>query len=617
MDEMMNGPHRAQAFMHNTFWVENQVSFAFELSGEGGDILEALNLQTLDAFLIDHGFYLIPFYNEDYPRQNQDMPLIEALAIGSDRERSELLPPGIYVFPDPGAKVLRVVTFFHFAIIPERLARQENQDQELRHQLVPTLVSLVNDNLSVLRDLGVPITSGAPNWLSGASNGVDPLGHVAAGCPLTPPIPVPGDAYCSVSPGLWPISLPDLPRSLKRLSGEGVTVFVLDTLPKRGNITRAAEAAGEHNLLLLDLENNVQFFYPIMPDIDDPDPLQAATGKDITGRLIGFRMPDHGLFVAGIIRNLAPDAQVECIRVLNDWCVGTVQFLIDQLHGILQRVQDGGDLNKRDVVINLSLVIPGDADVMMAGIKEKDLKLVREPLFVAVQSLADRGVILAASAGNEGDQRYQAPATRPDALYPAAYAYYNDPRLHNPFNIIPVGSVDGDGDAASYSCYPGAAGVATYGGEVPGKDNLLKQGNRITIKNPTALDAVIGVYTSLSYPSLYYKDPDPTYPIPNAHGWAYWVGTSFATPIASAVAARALELNRRTPPTAPPTEPIVFPAATDSTLWSNLSSSSTGTGMGGTASEEGLMIRAVQCSFSRSPSSCKEDRGCSCCKIEM
>jgi hypothetical protein len=612
MNENMNGPHMAQAFMHNTFWVANQISFTFDVPIGTQNVLEALHLQVLDAFLREHGFFLIPFSSREYPRLNQDaLPLMDAL-VRSSSGPSEQLPPGIYVFPGtPGTEILHIIAFFRFGIIPAQIPLLEDSEghaQRASLQPVPVLVSLVNSNLTVLNGLSVPITSAAPNWLCGASNGTDPLSFVATGCPLLPPIPVPADAYCANSPGLWPISLPDLPQSLKRLTGDGVTVFVLDTLPKRGDITRAAQAAEEHNLLLLDLENNVKFSYPIMHDLDRPDPSQPVTGKDITGRLIGFRMPDHGLFVAGIIRDLAPDAQVECIRVLNDWCVGPVQMVIDQLYGILQRIlADDGDLHKKDVVVNLSLVIASDADALAAGIQAADLKKIREPLFVMVQGLADRDVIFAASAGNEGDQRYQVSPTRPDALYPAAFAYYNDPRLHNPYNIIPVGAVNQDGDATSYSCYPGSGGVATYGGDVPAKDNLLKEGNRITIKDPTALDAVIGVYTALSYPALYYKDPDPTYPIPNAHGWAYWVGTSFAAPIASAVAARTLELNRRTPPppVPPPAMPIVFPAATDSTLWSNLSSSSSGgAGMAGT-SQEGQMIRAVQCRFHKSASCCK------------
>lgn len=617
MDEMMNMPHAAQPFMHNTFWINNQVSFTFEVPLttwiNRGSLLGPFSLNGLDGFLRENSFRLLPFSEDEARRrQGQDVPpLLDLLAQRYNPELSEEQLPGFYVFPDPEEEVVRVVIFLHFEVIPGTFV---DQQQEERAQPVPTLVRLVNDSLSDLRERGVPVTSAAPNWLCGASNGDNPSSHVATGCPLLPPIPVPEEAYCAEAPGLWPISLPDLPRDMKRVTGDGVTIFVLDTLPARGNITRAAQAAGEHNLRLLDLDNNVTFSYPKLYDIDTSDASQPATGKDVTGRLIGFRMPDHGLFVAGIIRDLAPDAQVECIRVLNDWCVGTVQGIIEQLAGILKRVEVEGDLFKKDVVVNLSLVIPDDADIQMAGIIKQHLPFIRENLFIAMEALADRDIIFAASAGNEGDQRFQASTTRPDALYPAAFANTTDKRLRRSFNIIPVGAVDKDGDVTGYSCYPGDGGVATYGGDVPGKDNLRKDGNRITIKDLTALDAVIGVYTSLSYPALYYKDPDPTYPAPNAHGWAYWVGTSFATPVASAVAARALELRRRSPMTIPVARPVVFPAATDSTLWTNLSSgSSTGTGMMG-ASQEGLMIRAVQCGYQTGSSDGKNAGCCSCCR---
>ena len=49
------------------------------------------------------------------------------------------------------------------------------------------------------------------------------------------------------------------------------------------------------------------------------------------------------------------------------------------------------------------------------------------------------------------------------------------------------------------------------------------------------IDALIGVYSSTSYPSLSINDCDATYPAPDDYGWAYWVGTSFATPIISAL----------------------------------------------------------------------------------
>src|SRR5207302_706095 len=109
----------------------------------------------------------------------------------------------------------------------------------------------------------------------------------------------------------------------------------------------------------------------------DPGTSQAGTGKDVYGRLVGFRMPDHGLFVAGIIRDLAPDANIECVRVLNDFCTGSIQTLVDVLNGITKRMSpinpdtnEAGDLynirknSPKPVVINLSLVIPDDNEVL-------------------------------------------------------------------------------------------------------------------------------------------------------------------------------------------------------------------------------------------------------------
>jgi len=166
--------------------------------------------------------------------------------------------------------------------------------------------------------LKIPILAASPTWLTGGS------GYVPVGCPLCPPIPVPAEAHCSSSPGLWPITLPELPDELERATGDGIHVIILDTLPRQQDIVRAVEGAEDHNMLLLDVFNNVVMQHNLLPAaIDEPSPTQPKTGKDIKGRNGGgFRMADHGLFIAGIVRDVAPDAQVECIRALNDFCAG-------------------------------------------------------------------------------------------------------------------------------------------------------------------------------------------------------------------------------------------------------------------------------------------------------
>ncbi len=418
---------------------------------------------------------------------------------------------------------------------------------------VVDLVKLINTEgkLKALRDQGIPIVAASPIWFAG---GTQSDGPKPQGCPLTPPIPVSEDVGCSSYPGLFPITLPDLPTILQHMTGDGVTVFVLDTLPRRAEIHRAVEAAEKRNLLLLDVAENVKFHHNRLPvSLEEPGPLYPATGKDINGKLIGFRMPDHGLFVAGIIRDLAPDAHIECVRVLNDYCVGDLPTLSKSLETIQGRMSlqgpDNllGDLAGKPVVINMSLVIPADSELLGQGFDASDLAYLRKELLLPIEGLAESGVMFVASAGNEGDLRYP-PANpdgiRPEALYPAAFAY--DTFMKYPYMMIPVGAVDKRGKAASYSCYPGEHGIGTYGGEVP-KPSRKKRDNCYT--RVRKIDAPIGLYTAISYPSLSVDDCEPSYPEPNADAWAYWVGTSFATPIIAAVVARILEyIIRHAPP---------------------------------------------------------------------
>jgi len=390
------------------------------------------------------------------------------------------------------------------------------------------------------------------------------------------------------------------------MTGDGVHVIILDTLPRQEDIKRAVEGAEEHNLLLLDVANNVVMHHNHLPAvIDEPNPKQPRTGKDIKGRNGGgFRMADHGLFIAGIVRDIAPEAHVECIRALSDFCVGDSKAFAKTLETIQNRMlhvnpDDGnkqGDLYQKQVVINMSLVVPPDYILLKQGMNPDQ---VRQDLFNAIQPLTNLGAIFVASAGNEGDARYK-PANpmnmRPNALYPAAFAYHgagSSMGLGN--SMIPVGAVDKDGNPASYSCYPGDLGIAVYGGDVPKKFKRDKSG---CFTEAEDIDALIGIYTSLSYPALLLEDCRPTYPVPNAHGWAYWSGTSFATPIIAALVARILQYRLENPvgplflPTIGIPQALTNASATTQINWDRLEPDS---GIG-----PGCMLLAVQCTSKES-----------------
>src|SRR5258708_35580687 len=116
------------------------------------------------------------------------------------------------------------------------------------------------------------------------------------------------------------------------MRGEGVTVFILDTLPEREVILRAAEEAGDDNLLLRDVSSNVTFNYTFWSQgIEVPGPELLAVGKDVYGEHYTIKIADHGLFVAGLVHDFGPEAKIECIRVMRRNCVRYMNMLAQSL----------------------------------------------------------------------------------------------------------------------------------------------------------------------------------------------------------------------------------------------------------------------------------------------
>jgi Subtilase family len=627
---------KTRMYMHNAFWHENQVALTFtsDISliavGEVPTsnkpiIIDSLNLNMLQEFL-GNRFTLSPFSEADTLRSVQKPPLqlssSNDIPQGQDINLNSQI--GKYLFSaGQDQQSTTVISFFHFVenvgmrpsmanSSAEEFSMPKIDDDDDDHNKhrhpgsVPQIVNLINEQLKELNDRKVPIVAAAPVWYCGSTS--TPDSPRPQGCPAIPSIPVDADQSCSSSPGRWPFTLTGLSADMQSATGKGVTVFILDTLPELEQVANAAGSAIGNNVLLQDVATNVMphaHYFQLPVTLDTPGMLQPSTGKDIYGRLVGFNMPDHGLFIAGIVRDLAPGATIECMRVLSDCCVGDLATLTKALEIIHNRMLPQnpdanfapGDLFNKPVVINMSLVIPTtDKEAKKHGFKPKLTHQLRTHLLKPMQRLTELGAVFTASAGNEGDMREGAMAmnpkgVRPFALYPAAFAY---DVLPGPTpRVIPVGAVRSDGSPASYSCYPGIKGIATYGGEVPQPipPNPPKHGNTPgCVTRAEGIDAVIGIYSSPTYPSLSINDCMPTYPMPNKNAWAYWVGTSFATPIISSILARILELKGVLSFNVDLLVEITNAVSASPITWANLDSSISPTG-----SEDGRMLWAVQC----------------------
>ena len=593
------------------YWLDTHVSITFrsDLPPSAGKqaIINTLDLDAFNQFLNMRGYTLHSFTQTDVPQSEvltkgaAAAAGLSAAAVqphdttwgGNGQPAGDLQSPlGKYVFQAASGQGSLVQCFFTIeqtapyamtgtSVVGgmEPAPASSQYGSYAASDMTRQVINMINSaRTTAFRQPGcATVVMAAPNWLSSGTGPVSGCG--THGGAITPPLPVEDPA-----PN-WHITLPDLIPALQKRTGTGVTVFILDTQPTLQQIRSAAERAGKNNALLETLVSQLAAPSPllVLHDSDQPlpeilengSPDQPFSGRDIFGRLSGFEMSDHGLFVAGIVRDVAPQARIECVRVLNDFGAGSAAVLINTLEDIHNRMlplnpttNAPGDLYKKPVVINLSLVtMPLDEELVPLWSSGAYADTVRktsetEPLTLSlhavIQSLTALGAVIVGAAGNDSDVRQLKPSVlKPQAMntvtqrqsprYPAAFP-----------EIISVGAVDESGHAALYSNYPVAPGstqnngVATYGGGLPVPvfpSSVPHDSATGTPFDPTTMvgvdqaniDALVGVYTAPTYPALSTDDQPADYQAPNGNAWAYWSGTSFATPIISGVAARLLE----------------------------------------------------------------------------
>jgi hypothetical protein len=268
-------------------------------------------------------------------------------------------------------------------------------------------------------------------------------------------------------------------------SADGVLVGVFDTSP--------FDNPGNYELSAIEPILNIQVEYPFpLP------PLELSA--DIVGPTPDVR--DHGLFVAGLVHGVAWDSQIQLVRVLTADGCGDLFGLNKAIHHFISSNRDQRGL-LLNTVMNFSLGVTRPREMGLIDLNgiENEIESLETALFEAFR----RGAVIVAASGNDSvDGILRLPSE-----LPASYPF-----------VIGVAASNIQGAPA---CFSNAGDVIA-----PGADGQI--GEMVCTPLAQTCPTVADADGNCEWGLVSLASTSDT-------GYAYWVGTSFASPLVSGLSA--------------------------------------------------------------------------------